>query len=295
LLDSDRIDISPMSSFRKFLFLMAFAVFCALLGTRLPLSSSPQVQALSPLTPLASMPAGTLSKLPADFPQVPLRLQPPVTGVTDLTVETIQEWLSDRSPEVFLTFDDGPSPKATGMILDLLREHDIKATFFVLGRNAVLFPELVQRIVAEGHELALHSQSHADMRTLTREQKVQEIAEGLSTLHWLVPDTRIRWFRPPYGHYDQEVVNIAHEYGMCLALFNDISTDSHSTAEQIAQSVFNGRGKIIVFHDGQMPRPSDLTEAEKRLLEGLTRSVGQVRAQGGQFKTLSSHFERFCP
>lgn len=274
---------------------MSITVFAFLLGTRMPLAHPPSVQSINRVQPLTSANRTSAIELQTSFPKIALKVQPPVQGVTDLTAMTIRYWLSDRSPEVFLTFDDGPSPKATGMILDILKKYDAKATFFVLGRNAELFPELINRIVADGHELALHSQNHADMLTLSREEKVREIAEGLSVLHWQFPQQRIRWFRPPYGRYDQEVVEIAHEYGMCIAMFNDISVDHVTPAAQIAQTVLNGKGKIIVFHDGQTPRPVDLTEAEQRLIEGLAASVGTLTAQGGQFKTLSSHFGQFCP
>lgn len=280
---------------RKSLFLISITVFSFLLGTRLPVLPQSEVRPDNVAQPWRSVSPASVDDLAATFPQVPLRLQAPVVGAVDLTEATIHQWLSDRSPEVFLTFDDGPSPKATGLILDLLKQHDVKATFFVLGRNAALFPEIIQRMVNEGHELALHSQTHADMLTLTHTQKAQEIADGLSTLHWYFPNVRIRWFRPPYGHYDQAVIDIAHEYGLCLAMFNDISIDSHSSVEQIRQTILNGKGKILVFHDGQMPRPSDLTEAEKRLIEGVAGAIAELKAQGGQLKTLSSHFGRFCP
>jgi len=274
---------------------MSVTVFFFISGTRMPVLTASEVQPDSSVEPLPLAAVASLDELQTTFPRVPLKLQPPVRGVTDLTVPTIKHWLSDRSPEVFLTFDDGPSPQATGMILDLLQVHEVKATFFVLGHNAILYPELIKRIVAEGHELALHSYSHPNLLTLTREQKEREIAESLSILHWYFPNVRIRWFRPPYGYYDQEVIDIAHEYGMCLALFNDISTDSRSSSAKIAQTVVNGNGKIIVFHDGQLPRTSDLTEPERRLVEGLTASVGHLKARGGHIKTLSSHFGRFCP
>ncbi len=284
-----------MVSMSKVAFLTAMTTFGFLLGSRVPVvpqSTELEWSARSPTLPQAIAPSVELTHA---FPKIPLRWQPPVAGVIDLTSATIRQWLSDRSPEVFLTFDDGPSPKATGMILDILQAHDVKATFFVLGHNAAQFPELIERIVAEGHELALHSHTHPDFTTLTRAQQAAEIAQGLSTLHWLVPGIRIRWFRPPYGAYTPDTVEVAHEYGLCLALFNEISTDHTTPAAQIAQTVLKGQGKIIVFHDGQMIRSHDLTVPEQQLIEGLSGSIGPLKANGGQFKTLSSHFGHFCP
>mgnify|MGYP001795297768 CR=1 FL=1 len=244
---------------------------------------------------MGSVDTSTLTRVAPVFPKIPLRLQPPVLGGVDLTQDTIRYWLSDRSPEIFLTFDDGPSPKATALILDILQEQEVKATFFVLGRNAAMWPELIERIVAEGHELALHSYTHPDLKTLSWAEKKQEIADGLSLLHWQVPNRRIRWFRPPYGSYDQAVVDLVHAYGMCIAMFNEISIDSDSSVEEIVQTVVTGWGRIIVFHDGQWPRPTSLTAAEQRLLAGLAHSIAVAKAQGAEFKTLSSHFGGLCP
>ncbi|MEM1278982.1 MAG: polysaccharide deacetylase family protein [Cyanobacteria bacterium P01_H01_bin.152] len=236
-----------------------------------------------------------LQNLEPAFPQILLKLQAPVGHGQNLDQAFLQQQLSDRSPEVFLTFDDGPSTEATGYILDLLKQHDIKATFFVLGSNVIRLPDVVQRIVSEGHELALHSHTHPNLLTLTREQKEAEIAQSLSLLHWYFPDLRIRWFRPPYGKYDQEVIDIARDYGMCIAMFNEISTDSNSSVGEIARVVLKSRGKVMVFHDGQWPRMTPMTEPESRLLAGLNISLGVAKAQGAQFLTLSSHFGRFCP
>lgn len=274
---------------------MVISAFFFLLGNRVHFMVEPEaIQPQRPY-PIGLTHKKSFKRLQPLFPKVPIKLQEPVENGVTLDERFMRSWLSDRSPEIFLTFDDGPSPVATAKILDLLKQHDVKATFFVLGRNVLRFPEIVQRIVAEGHELALHSQTHADMLSLTREQKEAEIARSLSLLHWYFPELRIRWFRPPFGRYDQEVVDIAREYGMCIALFNEISTDSYSSAGHIAQVVLNGWGKIIVFHDGQWPRPAPITEAEARLLEGLSLSVGSMKAQGAQFMTLSSQFDRFCP
>ena len=276
--------------------LTAIAALCFLLGNC--------VQRLiwtgNTVSQLAAVPVSATSyewanALQPTFPQVQIRVQPPITSGIDVDRDLIKEWLSDRSPEVFLTFDDGPSAEATERILDILQRHDIKATFFVLGSNAIRLPDVVRRIVAEGHELALHSHTHPDFLTLTREQKEAEIAQSLSLLHWYFPELRIRWFRPPYGKYDQEVVDIAHDYGMCIAMFNEISTNNQSSAGEIARVVLKGRGKVIVFHDGQWPPLGEMSEAEAQLVAGLNRSVGIAKGQGAKFMTVSSYFGRFCP
>jgi peptidoglycan/xylan/chitin deacetylase (PgdA/CDA1 family) len=280
---------------RKLIGLTTIVVVCFLLGNCVQ-----QLGATSNIVPQLAFPLSKATPefslaLQPTFPQVPIRVQPPVTNGANIDRDLLNQWLSDRSPEVFLTFDDGPSAEATVQILDVLQRHHIKATFFVLGSNVVRLPDVVQRIVAEGHELALHSHTHPNFLTLTREQKETEIAQSLSLLHWYFPDLRIRWFRPPYGKYDQEVVDIAHDYGMCIAMFNEISTNNQSSAGEIARVVLKGRGKVIVFHDGQWPPLGKLSQAEAQLVAGLNRSVGSAKGQGAKFMTLSDYFGGFCP
>ena len=69
-------------------------------------------------------------------------------------------WKVDSEKSVYLTFDDGPTPKITEQILDILDKYGAKATFFCLGNNAELYPELVEKIVARGHAIGNHSYNH---------------------------------------------------------------------------------------------------------------------------------------
>jgi peptidoglycan-N-acetylglucosamine deacetylase len=102
--------------------------------------------------------------------------------------------------KIALTFDDGPDPHATPLILDILRKHDVKATFFVIGRYVAEHPELVRRIVEEGHTLGNHTYNHFDMSYLSpgqmrRElQSTQEAVDEALGYHYPMV-----LMRPPYG------------------------------------------------------------------------------------------------
>ncbi len=99
-----------------------------------------------------------------------------------------------RYPDhVALTFDDGPHPESTPAFLDLLGEREVHATFFLLGERAVQWPDLVRRIVAEGHEVALHGWRHR--YTFWNSPAL----EGSLALIDHIAGVRPRWFRPPYG------------------------------------------------------------------------------------------------
>ena len=99
---------------------------------------------------------------------------------------------------VALTFDDGPHPEYTPAVLRLLSDLDVKATFFVIGRNVTRFPELVRRIADEGHVLGGHTFDHREIVTLTP----GDLERELETCRGAIQDAAkvdTRWFRPPRG------------------------------------------------------------------------------------------------
>jgi peptidoglycan/xylan/chitin deacetylase (PgdA/CDA1 family) len=112
-------------------------------------------------------------------------------------------WLATSGPaaagqSLYLTFDDGPHPGFTPALLDLLAEHDAKASFFLVGREVERHDALARRIAAEGHTLGNHSYSHPLFESLTLDQQMEEIARTEQLLQGI--DGRSRHaFRPPRG------------------------------------------------------------------------------------------------
>lgn len=105
--------------------------------------------------------------------------------------------------EVLFTFDDGPNPKTTPAVLDILKQHDIKAVFFLVGEMAgsqnKAVPKLVERILAEGHVIANHTQRHKDLcRVKSEEAAVEDIDRGRETIE-KVAGIELGWFRAPFG------------------------------------------------------------------------------------------------
>ena len=99
---------------------------------------------------------------------------------------------------VALTFDDGPSPRCTPQLLDGLRELGAKATFFVVGCQAVKDPDIVRRIADEGHQVGNHSYDHAALDRLTPAQALADLEKNDALLRELLGDGDY-WVRPPYG------------------------------------------------------------------------------------------------
>lgn len=150
---------------------------------------------------------------------------------------------------VALTFDDGPGPETADLVRFLVDEQ-AAATFFVLGQNCELRPEVVTMMRdAPGIELATHSYSHPDLHHLDDE----EIRDELERSNCLVTEPGGQTpplFRPPYGHRDRRVDGIARELGQSVALWSLNSMDSkddHHTTEHVLRNV--RPGDVILFHD----------------------------------------------
>lgn len=103
-------------------------------------------------------------------------------------------WRFDNTSEVFLTFDDGPHPQSTPQLLDLLSEYKIKATFFLLGKNMKLYPNLVNRIQEEGHILGFHGEEHLSGWNSNTDKYIDNsVSEKITTQLYRPPYGRLKW------------------------------------------------------------------------------------------------------
>jgi peptidoglycan-N-acetylglucosamine deacetylase len=156
------------------------------------------------------------------------------------------------SREVCLTFDDGPHPEHTPRLLEVLGNHGIVSTFFVVGQQARRYPELVRRLAAEGHVVGHHSYYHAHPgRTSARQllEEVQQTSDLLSGLLGQAPEL----FRPPHGKLTGAKLWQLWRAGQTVVLWNVDPKDFalHSAGE--ALTWFQSRplqgGDIVLFHD----------------------------------------------
>ncbi|SEO32434.1 polysaccharide deacetylase family protein [Paenibacillus sp. OV219] len=156
--------------------------------------------------------------------------------------------------DIALTFDDGPSPKATEEILDLLKEYNAKATFFVLGHRVKQFPNIIKREVAEGHEVANHTFHHVFFTNGITPATVQK--EIVSTEDSLIELTgrKPQLFRPPGGYYNEQTVEIAKRLGYTTVLWSwhqDTEDWRSPGIGFIVRKVLNNArsGDIVLLHD----------------------------------------------
>lgn len=185
-----------------------------------------------------------------------------------------------------LTFDDGPS-RYTGQLLDMLAEYDIPATFFVLGRQAEYHPDLVRRMLDEGHEVGSHSYSHPNLRLIPQQHKAEELRRTDTILRKLGANPRL--MRPPYGAYDRYTVQVAQSLGMSLALWSVDSRDWRALPVDYSR-LYHTRG--AVYEPGQLRGVFLFHDIYKRTVDDLPRIVSHLRAGGCQrFVTMSQYLE----
>ncbi len=162
--------------------------------------------------------------------------------------------------QVALTFDDGPHPYFTQKIIDILNLNNIKATFFIVGKQAQKHPDLVKYIFENSNsKVANHTYSHKNLIKLNyfqiREEliKTQEILLSLAQEKY--KDRVIKYFRPPGGNYDNKVLSVANEVGLKVALWSIFTNDHLTTTkkEEILYNIsssLNSDKEIILLHSG---------------------------------------------
>ena len=159
-----------------------------------------------------------------------------------------------RRREIALTFDDGPSPIATPLLLAILRWYGVPATFFVIGDHARAYPYLVAQMVAEGHDVGNHTFHHPNMATVDPQTVRSEITRTTD----LIQETTghpPRWFRPPGGDYSADVVEAVRQAGMEMALWTENSGDwSLPPAKILVERVLarTEPGAIVLLHNGTL-------------------------------------------
>ncbi len=179
---------------------------------------------------------------------------------------------NNQSKKIALTFDDGPHPRYTREILDILAEYGIKATFFVVGQNAAYYPELVREEVNRGHEVGNHTFSHANLRLAEYGVMCSEITET-ERLIYENTEFRARLLRPPEGIYSQAVCDAAADFDYTIVLWSVDTKDwAHNPSEKIAEQILTEvkGGDIILFHDfiaKDSPTPAALRLIIPTLLE----------------------------
>lgn len=174
-----------------------------------------------------------------------------------------------------LTFDDGPDPRWTPQVLELLRTHDVQATFCVVGSLAERHPGLVRDIAAAGHTLCNHTWDHdIGLGSRSREAIRADLRRTSDAIRTAAPEAPISYYRQPGGAWTARVVSVATELGMSSLHWDVDPADWREPgAGTIARTVRrSGENAIVLLHDGGGDR-SDTVAALRRVLPALSRTL----------------------
>ena len=188
---------------------------------------------------------------------------------------------------IYLTFDDGPHPEITTWVIDELKKHQIKATFFCVGNNLKKHPETAKQLLTEGHQIGNHTMHHIKgwkHKNVDYLKDIEDCDTEIRKIHEQMNDEKAqpRLFRPPYGQIKPSQIKLLREKGYEIIQWSDLSCDydKHLNCEKsLSALVKNAKpGSIVVFHDSE--------KAEIQLKQILPSYLEAMLAEGFTFETL---------
>jgi peptidoglycan-N-acetylglucosamine deacetylase len=189
---------------------------------------------------------------------------------------------------IALTFDDGPYPIFTPLLLDTLRDLHVPATFFLIGHDAVQWPEITRRIEANGDEVADHTYTHPDLDRESDATVRWEILQGRDALWRFTHDPSVRTLmRPPHGRYTERTLKVAQSLGYSVVLWTDDSGDWRTlTPAEIQRHLLAHATapEIVLLHSGKLAT-----------IEALPEVVARFERAGYQFLTVGQLLRQVTP
>jgi peptidoglycan/xylan/chitin deacetylase (PgdA/CDA1 family) len=181
---------------------------------------------------------------------------------------------------IAMTFDDGPHAKNTPRLLDMLKERGIKATFFLIGKSISAHPEILRRMIAEGHEVANHTWDHKSLRTLSEKginDELQKTHDAIMAACGVAP----RVYRPPFGAITTKQMKAVNDLFKYTSILWDVDTNdwkSPRTVAKVHDTILKEAhpGAIILCHDIHEPT-----------IDAMPTTLDELKAKGFQFLTIS--------
>ncbi len=162
--------------------------------------------------------------------------------------------IPNHNKTVYLTFDDGPTPQVTEWVLSILKQHNIKATFFCIGNNIEKHPEIFKKVIKEGHTVANHTFNHVNgWKTDSKIYLDNFIACEDSIIKHSDGNGTKKLFRPPYGKIKRRQATTIRNMGYKIIMWDVLSADFDKsiTPQRCLQNVTKNtrEGSVIIFHD----------------------------------------------
>lgn len=187
---------------------------------------------------------------------------------------------ASNKKELFLTFDDGPTPDVTEFVLSELRKYNAKATFFCIGKNIKNHPDIFKQIISDGHTVGNHTQNHLNGWKTRNTTYINNVLECEKYLNNIKSTSKI--FRPPYGKIKKHQAKELFKKGYKIILWDVLSADFDTSIskEKCLSNVINNtkKGSIIVFHDS--------VKASERMQYALSKTLEYFSERGYVFKAI---------
>ena len=183
--------------------------------------------------------------------------------------------------KIAITFDDGPHKTKTPQILDILKKHEVTATFFVVGSCVENYPDIIRRELSEGHEIGNHTFSHLSLVSGDMKKMEEEILKTEEVLFENL-EYRPKLFRPPEGVCNQGIASVAAALDYSVILWNVDTRDwAHTSKDDLVNMVLRNieSGDIILFHDS--------ISGESHTAEALEVIIPALKEKGYRFVTVS--------
>lgn len=193
--------------------------------------------------------------------------------------------------QLVLTFDDGPDPIYTKEILNLLKNENIKATFFVVAENAEKYPELIHCIKKDGHCIALHSLNHRHALLSSYHYMKYDFSRSLELLQSM--NCNIKFYRPPWGARNIFTGKLVKRHNLTMVLWDVMVGDwkanhtSNLLADRILRKVFPGA--IICLHDG-CEKYGGAKNATPITIDALKSVLPKLKEEGYNFITVEEFY-----
>lgn len=231
---------------------------------------------------------GQTLRIPTSAPQQPQPQPEPtfqhtVSQLARLYPDTFYLRGSSNTNKIALTFDDGPNQKYTNQVLDVLKQYNVPATFFVLGSRVERHPEIISRMIREGHVVGNHTWDHPDLRKVSQSRLISEMQRTEDVIH-RVTGLRTALMRPPYGAVSQDVIEGLRGLNYKVVNWSVDSVDwRDQDVDQILINTLPGvrQGGILLFHDA-----GGDTQSRAATVASLPELIHTLKSQGYEFVTV---------
>jgi len=202
--------------------------------------------------------------------------------ITQIIKSIFNKWIwsfDTEKKEVYITFDDGPVPEITPWVVEQLKKHNAKATFFCIADNIQKHPNIYKLLQKEGHRIGNHTYNHLKGWNTNKEAYIQNTLKAECFLN---QNKQSKLFRPPYGRITNNQSKALRSLGYKIIMWDVLSADfdKNLTAKDCQKNVLDNvtNGSIVVFHDSYKAYP--------RLKETLPKVLEELSNRGFTFKTI---------